>query len=173
MSLIKGKPDLKFVIKKAGLADTVVLLQGFTEIIEDYEPVFISHELDSGELLRRLEGFRYRVSIFFEGYDGALVLGLSKIMNRNNYDTILFYPNHIDRPLHYEDVTIDDDTIRIAYMYLLANKDLEVKLIGRNLIDGVPLQLGEFRSWGNLSLQFKDLNMTYQSLYQPGEQQIP
>ena len=165
MSLIKGKPDPKFVIKKSGQADETFVVTGHTDFEEDYDPNFLRHEMQQeGELRSKLRGFRYHATIAYDKVNGSSLIGLSKILNRTGYDTILFYPNSVDKPLYYVDVTIDDESVKLAYFYLLAQKEFTVKLIGRKLLDSVPLVLADFLAWGNISLQFSDLNAAFSTL---------
>jgi hypothetical protein len=165
MSLIKGAPDPKFVLIKAGQSDEVITINGYTDFDEEYNPDFLRHEMqEEGEIKSKLRGFRYRATIYFEKVNGSNLIGLSKIFNRSGYDTILFYPNSVDKPLYSVDITIDDDTVKLAYFYLLAQKDFSCKVMGRKLVDSVPLVLADFLAWGNISLQFQDLNAAFSTL---------
>jgi len=164
MSLIKGAPSLRFIVSKSGTTVADFLLEGFTEFEDDYEPVFLTHELDNKELIRRLDGFRYRARIYFEAVPGENLLNLAKIVTKGDYDKILFYPNSVDKPLYYLEVTIDDDTIKLATFFLLAQKDFELKLLSRKLEDWVPLTLATFTMWGNISLQFTNLTAAFSTL---------
>src|ERR1043166_2407879 len=129
MPLIKGQPDPKFIVKKTGQSDVAIIVKGYTDFDEDYEPEFLSHEIDDGELRRKLKWFRYRATIYFEKVEGENLVALSKLVDINAYDTILFYPNYIDKPFFFLDVTIDDETIRLAYFKLLSMSDFTLKLI--------------------------------------------
>jgi hypothetical protein len=164
MSLIKGKPDLRFKVYKGGTLVHDFTLDGYTEFDEDYEPVFLSHELDNNELVRRLDGFRYRARVYFEKVDGTKLLALATIVTVGDYDKILFYPNSIDKPLYYLDVTIDDDTVKLATFYLLAQKEFELKLLSRKLEDWIPLTLADFTHWGNISIAIQDITKTFSQL---------
>lgn len=160
-TLIKGKPDLKFEVFKNNVLVKSFILEGYTEFDEDYEPVFLSHELDNNEIIRRLDGFRYRARVYFDKVDGSKLLNLAKIVTVADYDKILFYPNAIDKPLYKLDVTIDDDTIKLSTFYLLSQKDFELKILGRILEDWIPLTIADFTHWGNITLTFDDLRRTF------------
>lgn len=159
--LIKGKTDLKFEVFKNNVLVKSFVLEGYTDFDEDYEPVFLSHVLDDDEIIRLLKGFRYRARIFFEKVDGSKLLDLAKIVTVADYDKILFYPNSIDKPLYKIDVSIDDDTIKLSTFYLLAQKEFELKLLGRILVDWVPLTIADFTHWGNISLTFEYLRESF------------
>lgn len=164
MSLIRGKPELKFVLKKGGLPDQTILLTHFTEFEENYEPVFISHELQTGEVRRKLSGFRYKATIYYEKVEGVYLAETQSILHRSAYTNILFYPYLTDNPNFFLDVTIDEDTIKWAYQYLLVQKDFSIKLISRYLLDFVPIFSEQFTHWGHIFLKLQDITKIYNQL---------
>jgi hypothetical protein len=66
--------------------------------------------------------------------------------------------------LYYLDVTIDDDTVKLATFYLLAQKEFELKLLSRKLEDWIPLTLADFTHWGNISIAIQDITKTFSQL---------
>ncbi len=164
MSLIKGSVDPKFVLKKTGMTDKEIVVAGHTEFSEEYDPVLIEHELQTGEIRNRLKWFRYHATIFFEMVEGENLVLLARVFDINAYDTLLFYPNYIDKPHFYVDVLLDPETVKLAYLYLIAQKEFTCKVKGRTPLDSVPLALADFTSWGNISLTFDELTDPFSEL---------
>jgi hypothetical protein len=164
MSLIKGAPAPKFIVQKSGIADQTIVVAGHTDFDEEYDPVLIEHELQTGEIRNKLKWFRYHATIYFEEVEGENLVLLAKIFDINAYDTLLFYPNSVDKPYFFVDVRLDSETLKLGYLYLIAQKDFKCKVKGRIALDSVPLTLADFLMWGNISLTFADLTMLFSTL---------
>jgi hypothetical protein len=164
MSIVNGSPDVKFVIKKAGRADETIIAAGYTDYEGMYYPILVTHDLESGILRQRFKGFRFEPTVYFEKVVGENLVNLARVFSPDSYDTLLFYPNYLDKPNYFEEVILTEEAVKIAYHYLLANKDFSVKLRGKNLVSSVPLAMPEFTRWGNITLTFNDLTMTFDSL---------
>lgn len=161
MSILNGSPDVKFVIKKTGFADEIVILSGYTEYEGMYHPVVVMHELESGEIRQKVKGFRFEPTVYFEKVAGENLVNLARVFAPGSYDKLLFYPNHLDKPLYFEEVILTEEAVKIAYHYLLANKDFSIKLRGKMLATSVPLTMPDFTRWGNITLMFSQLTQTF------------
>jgi hypothetical protein len=185
MSWAKGKPELKIVIKRPqNQADYIVLiadglpLEGtfqnnifsigpvYSDFGEEYEPDFLTHELQDGTIKRKLRGFRYKARISFEGLSGELLHHLRFMMDRNAHTSIEFYPSYVSHPNYKEVVTIDDDSIRFYYFSIRLpwQKDFDLKLIGNTLRADVPELTSSFDSWANDHLLIEEINETFDAL---------
>jgi hypothetical protein len=60
-------------------------------------------------------------------------------------------------------VTLDDDNIPLAYHFLLSQRDFTLKLVSAKLVDYVPLEDADFVTWGNITLQFLDLDQPFET----------
>jgi hypothetical protein len=86
---------------------------------------------------------------------------LRKLFDRRLYDEVRFYPFASDKPFYFERVTLDDDNIPLAYHFLLSQRDFTLKLVSAKLVDYVPLEDADFVTWGNITLQFLDLEQPF------------
>jgi hypothetical protein len=170
MSLVLGKVEPRFVIKKTGIADQTVDIDQHDDFEMTFEPDFLSHEDQDGELHRKLRGFRFRARLSFGIVDGTELIKMNRLMHQltvNNipgYDLLYFYPCRTEKPYYYEDVTIDDDTVRIAWESLFAHKDFVLTLIGRKRTDWVPLAPADFTMWGTVSMTIASITQTFAEL---------
>jgi len=163
-TIINGIPEPKFVLHKANTPDISIIVNGHTEYEGMYQPARITHELQDGTIRTGELKFRFEPTVYFEKVLGDDLIELAKIFDPRCYDTIYFYPNHADKPHYYEDVFITDEAVKLAYHYLLANKDFTIKLRGKKLVDSVPIARADFTCWGNITLAFYELTMPYSEL---------
>lgn len=166
MSIIGGVPSPRIVLKSGGLYGTTVddvTLSKFSEFRPVYEPDFLTHEVyvpatGLWEKRRKLNGYRFRVEIYYAGVDATELIKLSKLLNLNTgYDTVLIYPWSTGKPGYYIDVTIDDDAIGLLYWKLLAHKDFSLKLVSRMLLDYIPLSQPDVILAGDVSWAIQDI----------------
>lgn len=170
MSLIlNGKPEPRIQLLRAGNVIDDFTLVGFAggedaPTYLTFDPDFVRHELDSSEIRSKLRGFRLRCELFWPQVPGEEVQKLRKLLDRRVYDQARLYPFATDKAQYFELVTIDDDSIELAYFFLLQQRDFRLKLMSARLVDYVPLEDADFLSWGNITLQFLDLEMPYNQL---------
>jgi hypothetical protein len=163
-TIVNGSPEPKFVLEKDGMPNVTIIVSGHTEYEGMYIPDMITHELQDGTIEAGELLFRFEPTVYFEKVSGDNLIKLAKVFNPKCYDRIYFYPYHIDKPLYREEVIITDEAVKLAYHYLLANKDFSVKLRGKKLVDSVPLAPADFTTWGNITLSFSELTMDFAEL---------
>lgn len=167
MSLIlNGTPRPRLELRRAGLVVDDFVLENF-EAGQDaptylvFEPDIVRHELQDGTVLTKLRGFRMRCELFWPQVAGEEIQKLRRLLDRRAYDEAWLYPWSTDKPFYREKVTIDDESLQLAYFYLLKQRDFTLKLVSTRLLDYVPLEDADFLSWGNITLQFFDLSMAF------------
>jgi hypothetical protein len=169
MSLIlNGRPEPRLVLLKEGNVVDDFTLTGFEGGDDapqylDFVPDFLRHELAEplGVVKSKLRGFRLRAELYWPYVIGEELQKLRKLFDKRLYDEVRFYPWATDKPHYFERVTLDDDNIPLAYHFLLAQRNFTLKLISSRLVDYVPLEDADFLSWGNITLQFLDLNQSF------------
>jgi hypothetical protein len=170
MSLVLGKVEPQFIIKKTGVADDTVTVDQVTDFEMTYEPDFLSHELQDATLVRKLRGFRFRARLDMGIVDGAELIKLARLLHQvtvngvPGYDSLQFYPSRTEKPYFYEVVTIDDESIRLAWLSLIAHKDFSLSIIGTSRVDWVPLAAADFTMWGTVSMTIQSITQTFAEL---------
>jgi hypothetical protein len=170
MSLVIGKVEPKFVIKKTGVSDETVNCEQLSDFEMNYEPDVLSHELQTARLARKLRGFRFRARLDMGIVDGTELIKFARLLHQvtvngvPGYDQLLFYPSKTEKPYFYEDVTIDDESIKLAWLSLIAHKDFSLNLIGVNRCDWVPLGPPDFTMWGTVSMSIQSITQTFAEL---------
>lgn len=169
MSLLNGKPEPRIklvrgsVLNPTSIVADVLISQDYT-LEQNFEPVAIRHELQTREVKSKLKGFRYFAEINFEVLHADTIIALHQLFDVRQYDAVQFYPYATDKPHYWHDVVLDDESIKLGYFYLLANRDFKIKFVSRKLADYVPIELPDFANWGNMSLTFSDMTMRFDSL---------
>lgn len=165
--ILNGVPEPRIQLVHEGVVVDDFTLSGFEGGTDGtflvFEPAFIRHELQNGSVVSRLRGFRMRCELYWPAIDGESLQKVRRLLDRRAYDTVWLYPWATDKPFYREQVTIDDDSLNLAYFYLLKQRDFTLKLISARLLDYVPLEDADFRTWGNVTLQFFDLDVTFAS----------
>jgi hypothetical protein len=170
MSLVLGKFEPRFVIIKSGYANETVDIDQATDGGMTFEPDILSHELQDATLVRKLRGFRFRARLDFSIVDGTELIKMARFLHQitvngqPGYDKLYFYPCRNEKPYYYEDVTIDDETINLAWLGLQAHKDFSLNLIGRYRTDWVPLAPPTFTMWGTVSMTIQSITQTFAEL---------
>jgi hypothetical protein len=171
MSLVLGKFEPRIVIKKTGVSDeTIDVEQQSEDSGLTYDPDFVSHELQNRSLVRKLHGFRFRAQLEFPIVDGTELIKFARLLHQitvngtPGYDEIWFYPCRTEKPNYYERVTIDDETIRLAWLSLIAHKDFSLTFIGLDQVDWVPLAPPDFTMWGTVSMTIQSITQTFAEL---------
>lgn len=163
--ILNGVPEPRFVLLNdlGGTVDDFTL-EEFADMRLTFVPDFLRHELRTGEVKSKLRGFRLKCAIEYEHVTGDELKKLRKLLDRRAFVEARFYPWSSGKPLYWERITIDDSDIQLAYFYLLAQREFTLNIISHRLLDYVPLEDAAFLSWGNIVLQFSDLEMAFSTL---------
>lgn len=164
MSLIlNGRPEPRIVLSKDGVTVDDFTLQGFeggesAPPFIRFVPDVLRHPLDTGKTKWKLRGFDIHLELLWKEVLGEDLQKLNRLLDRRAYDTCVVYPWRNDKPFYSEGFSLDDEDIELAYLYLLSQRDFTLKLVSSGQVDYVPLEDADFISWGNIALQFTDLN---------------
>ena len=168
--LLSGKPQLKFIVwrDETNLGEFTFDPHEF-ELTPSLSPVFIEHVLQDESIDQKVKGYRYNGTLNFEVVKGTLINKLSKLFTKlnsgaNYYNRIQFYPSRVDLPGWSFDVVIKGDDIITGFLNIIAHKDIQVSFKSKILQDHIPLAQSSFLTWGNMQLQFTDLDMLFNTL---------
>jgi hypothetical protein len=160
MTLVQGRPDLRFKIYYLDHNNTeqvdLVEVTGYSEFFEDYDPIFVSQTIQDLSMRRIIKGYRYRATISFETIKGLPVWRMAKLFDIRSHTRIEFFPNYGDLPDFWLPVTLDDETVRLAYLFFLEHKDFELKLISTRKLEAI--EMGDLGApiWGNIFVTWDD-----------------
>lgn len=162
-NIVNGIPQPRIVLKRNGIVVDDFTLENFesgSDALEylAFEEDLLEHTLWSRSVVSHLRGFRMKASIYWPHGIADELIKMKNLFDRRAYDTIIFYPYAEDKPFFSEIMKLTNDPRTLSYSYHLAHHDFTLTMESVNLVDYIPLEEPVFRTWGNITLRFRDLD---------------